>query len=62
MIASIVIVLNVALILFLILEPNILGWWSLLIGLSAVVSISLSVKAIKENEPAWLMIDLLLPK
>ncbi len=61
-IASTVIVLNAALILFLILNPMTLGWWTLLIGLSAVVSISLSLKAIKENEPAWLMIDLILPK
>ncbi|MNH58462.1 hypothetical protein D3C73_102620 [compost metagenome] len=38
-----------------------LGWWALLIGAGAVSSIYFSVLAIKKNDPAWLLLDFILP-
>lgn len=36
-------------------------WWGLLIAFGAVSSLFLSYKAIKTNNPAWLLLDIILP-
>lgn len=60
-IASSVIALNIALLVFTAMNIAWLGWWSFFIAMGALSSIVLSATAIKKNEPAWLLLDLILP-
>lgn len=60
-VASIVIILSIALLVITLRNISTLGWWSLAIAAGAVSSICLSITAIKRNEPAWLLLDLILP-
>src|SRR5689334_3021753 len=60
-IASTVILLNAILLLFVSFNTVTLGWWSLVIAAGALSSIWFSVMAIRKNEAAWLLLDLILP-
>ena len=37
------------------------GWWSILLFSSGASSMYFSAIAIKHNEPAWLLLDLIIP-
>lgn len=60
-IASIVILLDIVLLVIAATNMSTLGWWSLAITIGAISSLYLSVVAIKTNNPAWLLLDLILP-
>lgn len=60
-IALIVIAINAVLLVIGLANTATLGWWALLIALAALTSIFLSVMAIKQNNPAWLLLDLIIP-
>jgi hypothetical protein len=60
-IASIVIIFNIGLFVVAVMNVSAFGWWSLAILAGAALSIWLSALAIKRNEPAWLLLDFILP-
>lgn len=60
-IASSYILVNVILLAITVMFWSDLGWWTPVIAIGAVVSIYFSVEAIRKNEPAWLLLDLILP-
>lgn len=60
-IASSYILVNIILIVIAVLFWSDLGWWAPIITVGAVVSIYFSIEAIRKNEPAWLLLDLILP-
>ncbi|HEX8182178.1 MAG TPA: hypothetical protein VF575_01095 [Candidatus Saccharimonadales bacterium] len=60
-IASIIIILDLLIITGVVLYSIPLGWWSFIIVAGALSSLSLSVMAIKTNDPAWLLLDIIIP-
>lgn len=60
-VAGILIVLNAALLLLVVIFAEFFGWWSLALGLAAVSSIGLAIISIRDNNPSWLLLDLILP-
>jgi hypothetical protein len=60
-IASIMIVINLALLVIAVAYWSNLGWWAPALIVGAIASLFLSVEAIRKNDPAWLMLDLILP-
>ena len=60
-IAVTVMIVNVALLVAAVLYWSALGWWSLAVAVGALTSIFFSIQAIRKNEPAWLLLDLILP-
>lgn len=61
-IGSLIIVLNAVLLVMVAMFARQLGWlWSTLVGVGAACSISLSIASIRQNNPSWLLIDLLFP-
>ncbi len=60
-IASIVIAISVTLLVMAVVYRSNLGWWAPVLAVGAVISILLSVQAIKKNDPVWLLLDLILP-
>jgi hypothetical protein len=60
-IALIVITLNILIIAGIFMYTANLEWWSVLIIVGALSSIYLSLMAIIKNDPAWLLLDLILP-
>ena len=60
-IASLMILGNAAILVLAVLYMTTLGWWSAALIAGAITSIWLSVEAIRHNEPAWLLLDLILP-
>lgn len=60
-IASILIVLGVALILLAVTNVTNLGWWSLLIGLSGITTVAAALLSIVKNDPSWILLDLIIP-
>ena len=61
-IASLIILLNIALLVVAISNYQSLGWlWTTVLCTAGVSSIALSIEAIRTNEPAWLLLDLILP-
>ncbi len=60
-VASVWLVLNVCVVAVGALSIGTFGWWSALIIAGGLSSVGLSIMAIKTREPAWLLLDLLLP-
>ena len=60
-IASIMIIINLVLLVIASMYWSALGWWAPVITVGAIVSIYLSVEAIRTNDPTWLLLDLILP-
>lgn len=61
-IGGLIIVLNAVLLVLVVIFARQLGWmWSTLVSVGAVCSISLSITSIRQNNPSWLLIDLLFP-
>jgi nicotinamide riboside transporter PnuC len=61
LIASTVIVLNIAMVYLGITYMSTLGWWSPVLIIGGVSSMAMAVIAIKQNDPTWLLLDLILP-
>ena len=60
-VASLMIVFNLVLLVVVGLYWPVFGWWSLVVVIGAVVSIYFAVRAIKTNDPTWILLDLILP-
>ena len=60
-IATLFIVMNIILLGISIYHVSTLGWLSIAIVCGSLTSILFSVKAIKTNDPTWLMLDLIIP-
>ena len=37
------------------------GWWSLALGLSGLGTMGVAIMSIVTNDPAWILLDLILP-
>ena len=61
LIASIVIILNLVMIVLGFAYMSTLGWWSPILIIGGLSSMALAATAIKQNDPAWLLLDLILP-
>lgn len=59
--ASIMILIGVALLLLAIVYASALGWWALGVGATGLSTIGFAVKAIATNNRAWILLDLILP-
>jgi hypothetical protein len=60
-VSTVVIVLNLGVLVAVGLNPLVFGWWAILIVLGALSSIGLATLAIRQNDPSWLLLDLVLP-
>ena len=60
-VASVVILCDTALLVVAAINTSTLGWWALGIAVGAILSLYLSIVAIKTNNPAWLLLDFILP-
>ncbi len=60
-IASILLVLGLAIVVAAIMNFTTFGWWSLLIGLSGLTTIVAAVMSIIKNDPSWILLDLIIP-
>lgn len=61
LIASILIVLGLAITVAAIVYIPVFGWYSLVIGISGLSMIAAAVVSIIENDPAWILLNLILP-
>jgi hypothetical protein len=60
-VSSILILIGLALLLLAIIYIGNFGWWSLLIGSTGLTTTGCAVTSIVENNPSWIMLDLILP-
>lgn len=60
-IASMMIVIGIALIVLAIINVTSFGWWSILLGLSGLTPVIAATISIIKNDPRWILIDLILP-
>lgn len=60
-IASILLVLGVVLVVVAVMNVTTFGWWSLLIGLSGLITIVAAIMSIIKNDPSWILLDLIIP-
>lgn len=60
-VASILIALGLGLIVLAIINIVHFGWWSIPIGLSGLATVSAAIMSIIENNPAWILLDLIIP-
>ena len=61
LIASILIILGSAIVLLAVTNIATFGWWSLLIGLGGLTTITAAIMFIITNDPTWILLDLILP-
>ena len=59
-IASIVILIDLALLIITCIYFSKFGWWALATIAGALSSLCMAIVAIKKNDPSWLLLDLLL--
>ena len=60
-IASILLVLGLALVAVAVMNVITFGWWSLLIGLSGLTTIGAALMSIIKNDPSWILLDFIIP-
>ena len=60
-ISSIIIVLGLTLVVLAVTNIVSFEWWSLLIGLIGLIAIGSAIMSIIKNDPAWILIDLIIP-
>lgn len=60
-IASILLILGLALIVLSLVNIISFGWWSVLIGLGGLTTVAAAVMSILKNDPSWILLDLILP-
>jgi len=61
LIASVLIILGLALALVAVTNISSFGWVSLFIGLSGLTTIAAAVVSILKNDPSWILLDLIIP-
>jgi hypothetical protein len=59
--SSIIIVFGLAFVVLAVTNIASFGWWSLSIGLIGLITIGLATMSIIKNDPAWILIDLIIP-
>ena len=60
-VSTILITLGLTLIILAVMSAANLGWWSLLIGISGLTTVAAAVMSIVKNDPAWILLDLIIP-
>lgn len=60
-IASLLMVIGVTMVLIATTDIAQLGWWNLLIGLSGLTIVYTAIMSIVKNDPAWILLGLLMP-
>jgi formate hydrogenlyase subunit 3/multisubunit Na+/H+ antiporter MnhD subunit len=60
-VGSIYMLLGLALVVVAALNIHVFGWGSLLLGLAGATPITASIIAIVENDPNWILLDLIIP-
>lgn len=60
-IASLLMLLGLALVMLAATNVAEFGWWSLLIGLSGITTIGAAIMSIIKNDPSWILLDLIIP-
>lgn len=60
-VASVIIVINIILLVLIVMCPQALGWLSWLVGIGCIGAISACLLAIEKNDPAWILLDAILP-
>ena len=58
-ISSLIIIGGLTLVTLSIVYIGTFGWWSLLIGVSGLISIFMATMSIVKNDPSWILIDLI---
>ena len=58
-ISSLIIIGGLTLVTLSIVYVGTFGWWSLLIGVSGLSSICLATMSIVNNDPSWILIDII---
>ena len=61
LVSSVLILLGSALVVLAIMNIALFGWWSLLLGVSGLMTIGAAIMSIIKNDPSWILLDLLLP-
>ena len=61
LICAILIVLGGAIVVLAVVNIALFGWWSLLIGAVGATTVAAAIMSIIENDPIWIMLDLILP-
>lgn len=60
-IASVLIIIGCAIVFLAVTNIATFGWWSLLIGLGGLTTITAAIMSIITNDPTWILLDLILP-
>ena len=60
-VSTILIILGLTLVILAVMSAGSLGWWSLLIGVSGLTTVAAAVMSIVKNDPAWILLDLIIP-
>jgi len=60
-VSTILIILGLTLVILAVMSARSLGWWSLLIGVSGLTTVAAAVMSIVKNDPAWILLDLIIP-
>ena len=60
-VASILIIIGLALLVLAIINVGTFGWWSLALILGALTTIAAAVMSIVKNDPVWILLDLIIP-
>jgi len=60
-VASILIIIGLALLVLAIINVGTFGWWSLALILAALTTIAAAVMSIVKNDPVWILLDLIIP-
>lgn len=60
-VASILIILGIALVVLAVANITAFGWWSLILGASGVSTIAAAAMSIITNNPSWILLDLIIP-
>ena len=58
-ISSLIIIGGLTLVTLSIVYIGNFGWWSLLIGVSGLISIFMATMSIVKNDPSWILIDII---
>ena len=60
-ISSLIIIGGLILVTLSIVYVGTFGWWSLALGLSGLGTMGAAIMSIITNDPAWILLDLILP-
>jgi pilus assembly protein TadC len=60
-IASILLLIGLGLVVVVLSNVSLFGWWGLLVALSGLITAAAAIVSIVKNDPTWILLDLLLP-